>query len=70
VQVLIEHDGKRPDVDESAYVAPTAVVCGDVTIGPDSRVLFGAVLTAEGGPVELARASATGARSGSARWCT
>jgi carbonic anhydrase/acetyltransferase-like protein (isoleucine patch superfamily) len=51
--VLIEHEGKRPQVPESAYVAPTAVVCGDVTVGPDCRVLFGAVLTAEGGPIEL-----------------
>jgi gamma-carbonic anhydrase len=51
--VLIEHEGMRPRIAESAYVAPTAVVCGDVRVGPDSRVLFGAVLTAEGGPVEL-----------------
>jgi carbonic anhydrase/acetyltransferase-like protein (isoleucine patch superfamily) len=51
--VLIEHEGRRPTVAESAYVAPTAVVCGDVTIGADSRVLFGAVLTAEGGAIEV-----------------
>jgi carbonic anhydrase/acetyltransferase-like protein (isoleucine patch superfamily) len=51
--VLIEHEGKRPTVPDSAYVAPTAVLCGDVTLGPDCRVLFGAVLTAEGGSVEL-----------------
>ena len=51
--MLIEHEGNRPTVAESAYVAPTAVLCGDVKIGPDSRVLFGAVLTAEGGPIEL-----------------
>jgi carbonic anhydrase/acetyltransferase-like protein (isoleucine patch superfamily) len=51
--VLIEHEGKRPRVDESAYVAPTAVLCGDVSVGPDCRILFGAVLTADGGPVEL-----------------
>lgn len=51
--MLIEHEGKRPRVAESAYVAPTAVLCGDVTVGSDSRILFGAVLTAEGGPVEL-----------------
>jgi gamma-carbonic anhydrase len=53
VRVLIEHDGKRPRVAESAYVAPNAVLCGDVTIGEDCRVLFGAVLTAEGGAIEL-----------------
>jgi carbonic anhydrase/acetyltransferase-like protein (isoleucine patch superfamily) len=51
--VLIEHEGQRPKVAESAYVAPNAVLCGDVTIGADSRVLFGAVLTAEGGAVEV-----------------
>jgi gamma-carbonic anhydrase len=51
--MLIEHEGNRPTVHESAYVAPTAVVSGDVTIGPDSRILFGAVLTAEGGPIEV-----------------
>jgi carbonic anhydrase/acetyltransferase-like protein (isoleucine patch superfamily) len=51
--MLIEHEGERPTVHESAYVAPTAVVSGDVTIGPDSRILFGAVLTAEGGPIEV-----------------
>jgi carbonic anhydrase/acetyltransferase-like protein (isoleucine patch superfamily) len=51
--VLLEHRGKQPSVDESAYVAPTAVLCGDVRVGPDSRVLFGAVLTAEDGRVEV-----------------
>lgn len=51
--MLIEHEGKRPSVEESAYVAPTAVVCGEVTVGPDSRILFGAVLTTEGGRVEV-----------------
>ncbi len=51
--MLIEHQGKRPTVAASAYVAPTAVVCGDVTVGEEARVLFGAVVTADGGPVEL-----------------
>jgi carbonic anhydrase/acetyltransferase-like protein (isoleucine patch superfamily) len=51
--MLIEHEGRRPSVAESAYVAPTAVLSGDVTVGPDSRILFGAVLTAEGGPIEI-----------------
>lgn len=51
--MLIEHEGKRPRIDDSAYVAPTAVVSGEVTVGPDCRILFGAVLTAENGPIEL-----------------
>lgn len=51
--MLVEHRGQVPIVDSSAYVAPTAVVCGDVHIGPDARVLFGAVITAEDGRVEI-----------------
>src|SRR5215211_5808171 len=51
--MLVEHRGKAPSVDPSAYVAPTAVVCGDVRLGSESRVLFGAVLTAEDGAVEI-----------------
>src|ERR1700754_2887078 len=51
--MLLAHRGKTPTVDPSAYVAPNAIVCGDVRIGPDARVLFGAVLTAEDGAVEV-----------------
>jgi carbonic anhydrase/acetyltransferase-like protein (isoleucine patch superfamily) len=36
-----------------AYVAPTAVVCGAVSIGADARILFGAVLTAEDGEIRV-----------------
>jgi carbonic anhydrase/acetyltransferase-like protein (isoleucine patch superfamily) len=35
----------------SAWVAPTAVVTGDVTIGARSRVLHHAVLNGDFGPV-------------------
>jgi len=51
--VLIEHEGRSPRVAASAYVAPNAVVCGDVVLGEEARVLFGAVVTAEGGRVEI-----------------
>lgn len=44
---------KRPQIAASAYVAPNAVVRGDVVIGERSAVLFGAVVTAEGGRVEI-----------------
>jgi gamma-carbonic anhydrase len=50
---LVEHRGRAPVVHPSAYVAPTAVLCGDVHVGPDARILFGAVLTAEDGRVEV-----------------
>ncbi|MGP3971356.1 gamma carbonic anhydrase family protein [Streptomyces sp. 6N223] len=49
--MLLEHRGKRPVVPESAYVAPSAVLCGAVVLGERARVLHGAVLTAEDGEV-------------------
>jgi gamma-carbonic anhydrase len=51
--VLVEHRGKRPNVHPSAWVAPTAVLCGDVQVGEDVRVLWNAVISAEDGRVEL-----------------
>jgi carbonic anhydrase/acetyltransferase-like protein (isoleucine patch superfamily) len=51
--MLLRHRGKAPTVDPDAYVAPTAVLCGDVRVGADARVLFGAVLTAEDGRIEV-----------------
>lgn len=51
--MIIEHNGKRPKIDPSAYIAPNAVISGDVTIGPNSRILYGAVVTAEGAAVKI-----------------
>ena len=51
--MLVEHNGARPVIHASAYVVPNAVISGDVEIGLDCRVLFGAVLTDNGGPVRL-----------------
>jgi carbonic anhydrase/acetyltransferase-like protein (isoleucine patch superfamily) len=51
--MLIEHNGRSPRVDPSAVVAPTAVLSGEVRIGPGSRVLHGAVVTAEDGAVDI-----------------
>lgn len=51
--MLLEHLGKRPRLGRNVYVAPNAVVCGDVEIGDDSSLLFGAVLTADGGTLRL-----------------
>lgn len=53
IAMLIEFDGRTPQIAESAYVAPTAVLRGDVKIGSGSVVLFGAVITDEGGSVEI-----------------
>ncbi len=41
------------DIDHSAWVAPSAVVTGDVSIGAGSRVLHGAVLNGDLGPIVI-----------------
>ncbi|HZQ51981.1 MAG TPA: gamma carbonic anhydrase family protein [Bryobacteraceae bacterium] len=49
----LEHLGIQPRIHESARVAPNAVICGDVTIGANCSIGFGAVLTAESGPIAI-----------------
>jgi carbonic anhydrase/acetyltransferase-like protein (isoleucine patch superfamily) len=34
--MLIEHLRRRPAIDPTARIAPTAVICGDVRVGPDT----------------------------------
>jgi carbonic anhydrase/acetyltransferase-like protein (isoleucine patch superfamily) len=51
--MLYIHREQRPCIDPSAFVAPTAVIAGDVVIGPGCHVGFGAVLVAEGAPIRL-----------------
>ena len=51
--MILTHRGERPVIPESAYVAPTAVLCGAVTLGERARVLHGAVLTAEDGEIVI-----------------
>lgn len=43
----------EPTIDPTAYVAPTAVLSGDVRVGRNCRILHGAVLTAEGGHIAV-----------------
>jgi carbonic anhydrase/acetyltransferase-like protein (isoleucine patch superfamily) len=54
--VLIKHRGVAPAVHPSAYVAPNATLVGDVRVGPRARIMYGAVLDAEGAYVELGEA--------------
>lgn len=53
--MLIAHNGISPRIDPTAWIAPNAVVCGDVTIGPGCRVMFGAQVIAEGGSIVIGR---------------
>ena len=48
-----ELGGKRPSVHPDAYIAPTAVLIGDVEIGPGASVWFGAVLRADAAQIKV-----------------
>ena len=46
----------RPElIDQSAYIAPGAVILGDVTIGAESSVWFGAVIRGDAAPIRIGR---------------
>jgi carbonic anhydrase/acetyltransferase-like protein (isoleucine patch superfamily) len=53
--MLINHDGVSPQIDPDAWVAPNAIVCGDVTIGPGCRIMYGAQVIAESGSISIGR---------------
>ena len=47
--MLIEHAGNRPRVDDTAWIAPDATICGDISVGPGARILHGARVIGEAG---------------------
>ena len=53
--MLFKHDGVSPQIDLTAWVAPNAVVVGNVTVGPGCRIMYGAQVIAEGGTISIGR---------------
>lgn len=51
--MLVTYRGKTPKIDPSAFVAPTAVLIGDVEVGAESSIWFGAVVRADNGPIRI-----------------
>jgi carbonic anhydrase/acetyltransferase-like protein (isoleucine patch superfamily) len=49
------HTGKKPQIHETAYVAPTAVIIGNVIIGERSNIWFGAVLRGDQGLIKIGK---------------
>ena len=46
-------DHRRPSLAETAYVAPTASVIGDVHLGEETSVWFGAVIRGDNMPIHI-----------------
>lgn len=51
--MLISHLDKSPIIDSSTFIAATATICGNIKIGKNSRIMYGATVIAEGGTIEI-----------------
>src|SRR5580704_7835832 len=51
--MLITYRGKTPNVHPSAFIAPTAVLIGDVEIGEEASVWFGTIIRGDNGPIRI-----------------
>ncbi len=52
---LFSFEGKRPTVHPTAFIAPTAVLIGDVTVEERASVWYNAVLRADFNPIVVRR---------------
>jgi carbonic anhydrase/acetyltransferase-like protein (isoleucine patch superfamily) len=50
---LIEFEGRSPTIGEEVYLAPTAVLIGNVHVGDQSSIWFGAVLRGDNSEIRI-----------------
>jgi len=55
--VIESFRGSKPEIHPNAFVAPTAVLVGDVVIEEEASVWYGAVLRGDMGAIRLGRAA-------------
>jgi carbonic anhydrase/acetyltransferase-like protein (isoleucine patch superfamily) len=51
--LIIEYNGKRPRIAATAFIAPNAVIIGEVTIEDGANIWFGAVLRGDHNPIVI-----------------
>ncbi|MGH9764767.1 MAG: gamma carbonic anhydrase family protein [Blastocatellia bacterium] len=55
--MILEYEGKRPRIGNNVFIAPTAVIIGDVEIGEGASIWFGAVLRGDEGSIIIGAGS-------------
>lgn len=55
--MIIEYNGILPTIGKRVFIAPTAVVIGDVTIGDDASIWYNAVLRGDMAPIRIGAGS-------------
>lgn len=51
--ILRAYRGRYPKIGKGCYLAPGCSIVGDVTLGENCSVWFGAVIRGDGGPIKL-----------------
>ncbi len=51
--IIMPYQGKVPQIDSSVFVAPTAAIVGDVTIGKNSSIWFSTVVRGDYQPLRI-----------------
>ncbi|MDQ3929262.1 MAG: gamma carbonic anhydrase family protein, partial [Chloroflexota bacterium] len=54
---LVQYEGKLPTIGKDCYIAPNAMLIGDVTIEDGANVWFGCVLRGDVSPIRVGRRS-------------
>jgi carbonic anhydrase/acetyltransferase-like protein (isoleucine patch superfamily) len=55
--MIVEYNGKRPRIGKDVFIAPTAVIIGNVEIGDNASVWYGVVLRGDEGHIRIGRGS-------------
>lgn len=55
---IYQFERRRPDIYPGAYIAPSAIIIGDVTIGSECYIGHGAILRGDFGSIEIGRGTA------------
>lgn len=53
--MILEYQGKRPRIGFDVFIAPTAVIIGDVVIDDGASIWFGAVVRGDDGHIEIGK---------------
>src|SRR5262249_61146502 len=56
-EMIVEYEGKHPRIGKDVFIAPTAVIIGDVEIGDGVSVWYGVVLRGDEGRIVIGRGS-------------
>ena len=51
--MILSFQGKTPVIGKNVFIAPTAVIIGDVQIGDDSSIWYGTVLRGDMAPIRI-----------------